>query len=63
VSDIILDLHDSIYKDGNIAIFEKLEKDWLAKQAKLAKSERPRRERSTSSSSSTAGTRIYLITR
>lgn len=58
VSDILIDLYDSIYKDANIAPFEKLEKDWMAKQAKIAKTERPRRERSSSStsSSSAAGT-------
>ena len=59
VSDILIDLYDSIYKDGNIAPFEKLEKDWLAKQAKIAKTERPpRRERSSSTS---AG--LLLLTR
>ena len=54
VSDILIDLYDSIYKDANIAPFEKLEKDWMAKQAKIAKTERPRRERSSSSTSSSS---------
>jgi len=49
VADSIIDLYEAIYKDNDIGPFEKLEKQWMVKQAKSSSSSRTSRRTMTSS--------------